>query len=99
MEIKIRKTTNVNTTVNWNAVLKDDKGSQFASMSGTANATHPFGTTALTVHNQAAFAANKEAAQEAYAQFCDDFAAMVETINPTVTTIEGDELNEGGILL
>lgn len=99
MEIKLRKTTNVNTTVNWNAVLKDANGNTFASMSGTVNATHPFGTTALTVHNQSAFAANREAAQEAYAQFCQDFNAMAATVTPTVTTVEGDELNEGGFVL
>lgn len=94
MIIKTQKTTKTVTTISFSAVLKNDKGVQFATMSGKIDAARPFGTTALTVHNQAVFAEHEEAAKTAFAEFQAAVNATVGTVEPSVIVTEGDDVSD-----
>lgn len=82
MNVTVKKTTITTNTTSWDAGLVDENGIHFATISGKVDSTRPFGNVVLTVHNQSAFNANKEAAKAAYEAFESEFDAMVETITP-----------------
>lgn len=92
MKVTVNKTDTTTNTVSWDAGLIDENGIHFATMSGKADSTRPFGSIALTVHNQPIFKANEETAKAAYAQFVSEFNAEISTINPLITTNNEGEI-------
>lgn len=92
MKVTVNKTDTTTNTVSWDAGLIDENGMHFATMSGKADTTRPFGSISLTVHNQPIFKANEETARAAYTQFIKEFNAEIATINPLITTNDEGEI-------
>lgn len=92
MKVSVNKTDTTTNTVSWDAGLIDENGIHFATMSGKADSTRPFGSISLTVHNQSVFKTNEETARAAYTQFVSEFNTEISTINPLITTNEEGEI-------
>lgn len=92
MNVTVKKTETTTNTVSWDAGLVDENNIHFATMSGKADSSRPFGTVSLVVHNQSVFQANIDTAKAAYIQFQNEFNEAISTIIP-INTIN----NEGEI--
>ena len=90
---KQKRSTTVN-TISWATALQDDRGVQFAAMSGSLDATHPLGQISFTVHNTEVYLANAAEAKLAYADFVREVTeASLDFVGSTVT-VTGDDLLE-----
>lgn len=93
MNLTVHKTTTTTNTVNWETQLTDETGLVYATISGKADSSRPFGSLSLTVHNQTAFKANEAAAKAAYDEFERQFDELINAITPF------EIVNEEGALI
>ena len=88
---KQKRSTTVN-TISWATALQDDRGVQFAAMSGNLDASHPLGQISFTVHNPGVYLTNAAEAKQAYADFVREVTeASLDFVGSTVT-VTGDDL-------
>ena len=94
MIIKQQKRSTTVNTISWAAALQDDRGVQFAAMSGSLDAAHPLGQISFTVHNTEVYQANAAEAKQAYADFVREVTeASLDFVGSSVT-VTGDDLLE-----
>ena len=67
--VSTKKTTRINTTINWRSEIKDENGNVFATMSATADEHRPLGSATLNVVHSEIYNNNIEQAQAEYKKF------------------------------
>ena len=88
---KQKRSTTVN-TISWAMALEDDRGIQFAAITGSLDATHPLGQISLMVHNPVIYQAYAAEAKHAYTEFAREVTeAAIDFVGNTIN-IEGDEI-------
>ena len=90
---KQKRSTTMN-TVSWATALEDDRGVQFAAMSGSLDATHPLGQISFTVHNSEIYQANAADAKRAYPDFVREITEAALDFVGNIISIEGDDIVE-----
>ena len=88
---KQKRSTTVN-TISWEAALEDDRGIQFAAMSGSLDATHPLGQISFTVHNPEIYQANATEAKRTYADFVREITETAMDFVGSAINVEGDDI-------